>query len=1040
MLLARLFFPVLAVLLAFTPVLPVDAAERAVRVLILSGQNNHDWKATTPKLISILEPGGRFALEVTEEPEKLTEATLAKFDVLLSNWNSFGLKNGDWPETARQAYVKFVREGRGVVIVHAGSSSFNNWEDYHKIAGAAWGEATGHGPVHEFEVKIVDREHPITRGLGAFQIRDELWHRAWSIAERHVLATAFSAKDKGGSGADEPVAFTTAFGKGRCFTLLLGHNAEAMEFAGFRALLRRGTEWAATTKVTLKDSTAQVEGQVDTLLAEAAQYKFGDSRNSLAAMERIVATASRDPGSKPQVAAKLASMLSGNGTTDAKRFFCTQLSLVGSAAEVPAVAKHLTDPNLGYDARLVLERIPGDESLQALRAAVATAVGRDRVGIINSLGAKRSQAAIPELLRLAHDTEPETAAAAVAALGAIGTAPAAAGLKAIDAKAPGALAPVVAEALLGCAEALLREGHHGEAYELLRRLTNPARPRQVRLAASTLLLSAPGARGPVLTALQSDDAVVRGAAVRAMRAASDAGLLADAAGVLSKQAPDVQVQLLTLFAERPQPACLPAVVGALQSGEPDVRKTALGAIGTLGDAATVPTLAAFFETANPEDKALAVDALTRLPGSGVDEALAAALKDAPPKVGRELMRALVARGGGLAPAVLLAQLDSPDAQLRREAATGLSQLGNATAIGPLLKKLETAPSAEAGPLQSAISELCKREGSGKLVRDALVAASPSTQPLLLEVLAGIGDADALEAVTRRIDSSSEPVRACAIRLLANWPEPSALGPLLGLAGLTTDAKTRALAFRGAARLAPLVKDIPAEDLVPALANASADAAVPEQKALLAAYAEMPSVPALKAAAAQLKNPAVSDEAVLAVFKILEQLDREHRAEARPVIETLKQVCKGQDQLASIEGLSLKFGDLKNLSLGATATNTDGLAPDGQGGPAPLAIDGNSETYWDEVDAKKLYSMRVGLKQPARVGVLRILGWQQHNYAPRDFEVVCDGTVVKKIENAQYQKNWLTVIVPPTRCTTVELRITGYYGSSPAIRELEVYGE
>ena len=67
--------------------------------------------------------------------------------------------------------------------------------------------------------------------------------------EKKVLATAFSAKDRGGSGQDEPVAMTTEFGRGRCFNLVLGHNVAAMENAGFQTLLVRGVEWAATGKV-----------------------------------------------------------------------------------------------------------------------------------------------------------------------------------------------------------------------------------------------------------------------------------------------------------------------------------------------------------------------------------------------------------------------------------------------------------------------------------------------------------------------------------------------------------------------------------------------------------------------------------------------------------------------------------------------------------------------------------------------------------------------------------------------------------------------
>jgi type 1 glutamine amidotransferase len=64
-----------------------------------------------------------------------------------------------------------------------------------------------------------------------------------------VLATAFSATEQQGSGRDEPVAWVRKFGQGRSFTLLLGHDAKAMESFGFQRLFQRGTAWAATGKV-----------------------------------------------------------------------------------------------------------------------------------------------------------------------------------------------------------------------------------------------------------------------------------------------------------------------------------------------------------------------------------------------------------------------------------------------------------------------------------------------------------------------------------------------------------------------------------------------------------------------------------------------------------------------------------------------------------------------------------------------------------------------------------------------------------------------
>ena len=229
----------------------VNAAEPVVRVLIFTGQNNHDWRATTPKLKSILESSGRFSVDVTEHPEQCDTTTFAKYDVLLSNWNTYGKPTvTNWPPAMREALLDFVRGGKGFVSIHAGSSAFYDWSEYQQIVGGTWKTGqTGHGPAHEFTVKIVNENHPITLGLTNFVTTDELWHRTAIQTNVQILATAYSAPQWEGTGKDEPVAFVTQFGKGRGFNLLLGHNPEAMGTAGFQQLLRRGTEWAATGKV-----------------------------------------------------------------------------------------------------------------------------------------------------------------------------------------------------------------------------------------------------------------------------------------------------------------------------------------------------------------------------------------------------------------------------------------------------------------------------------------------------------------------------------------------------------------------------------------------------------------------------------------------------------------------------------------------------------------------------------------------------------------------------------------------------------------------
>jgi type 1 glutamine amidotransferase len=82
---------------------------------------------------------------------------------------------------------------------------------------------------------------------------DELYSKMRGPGENMtVLATAFSDPANRGTGHDEPMLMTLSFGKGRIFHTTMGHDPEAMSCVGFITTLLRGTEWAATGKVTQK--------------------------------------------------------------------------------------------------------------------------------------------------------------------------------------------------------------------------------------------------------------------------------------------------------------------------------------------------------------------------------------------------------------------------------------------------------------------------------------------------------------------------------------------------------------------------------------------------------------------------------------------------------------------------------------------------------------------------------------------------------------------------------------------------------------------
>ena len=249
---------VVAMLLTLLGSGPAHAqAPARIKVLILTGVNNHDWRATTPVLRAILESTGRFDTRVDEEVRGCGSETFAAYDVLLINYNDWKNSGPWWDDRARQAMLDFVRNGKGIVFYHAANNAFWGWPEYDKLVGGTWREGAGHAPYHPYKVKIVDRAHAITNGMPPmFPETDELYHGLSLQPDIHILATAWddpsncrNPGDRCGTGKDEPLIWVQNYGAGRVFQTALGHDAKAMQSGGFQITLQRGTEWAATGQV-----------------------------------------------------------------------------------------------------------------------------------------------------------------------------------------------------------------------------------------------------------------------------------------------------------------------------------------------------------------------------------------------------------------------------------------------------------------------------------------------------------------------------------------------------------------------------------------------------------------------------------------------------------------------------------------------------------------------------------------------------------------------------------------------------------------------
>ncbi len=259
------------VAIAIACVLPLCAqtqqgtSKPKLQALIITGQNIHDWRGTTPVLREILENTGKFEVRVTEEFRGATAASLAPYDLVILNYFDNKKPELRWGEATDSALLDYVKSGKGgLVVYHFSVAAFPGWLEFEKISGGNWRPNNGHhSPKHDFTVKVTDAEPPITRGLPMTmpQSNDELYaNLAWQPkGSYHVLATAWddhalyggkARQPIPGAGLDHPMLWTTQFGKGRVFVTALGHDVPAIRTETFMTTFVRGCEWAATGQVT----------------------------------------------------------------------------------------------------------------------------------------------------------------------------------------------------------------------------------------------------------------------------------------------------------------------------------------------------------------------------------------------------------------------------------------------------------------------------------------------------------------------------------------------------------------------------------------------------------------------------------------------------------------------------------------------------------------------------------------------------------------------------------------------------------------------
>lgn len=920
----------------------------AAKALEIMGENTGAFEVTHSKDLSVFLP-----------------ENLNQFDAVCFN-NTTHLKFDD--PVLQKSLMNFVRSGKGVIGIHAATDNFYTWPRGARLIGGLFdGHPWGSGGTWAF--KVADPNHPINAAFTEekFTLSDEIYRiKAPFTRENYRVLLSLDLTDAATQQAkgirtddvDIPVSWIHTLGKGRIFYCSLGHNHEIFWNATILQHYLDGIQFA------LGDLQADARPSLDLMLEAVRTYEFGQSREKLTELQNFIRFArqksprikqlettllmeasaaysaddtERDatlaqirtvsqnisPGIVRRIEKRLLEVLDKKPTLAGTDFICRELSVIGSAQSLPALSKLLEDPKTSEMARYALEYIPGEATDAVLLKTLPKMKGAPKIGIISSLGQRRTRTAVAPLRKLVLSQDAEIALAAAAALGQIGDEASVEALKKAAEKTTGELHFQLLDSYLACAEQFLAAGQPTRAHAMYQTVYESNEPESIRHAALRGMVRSAGENCGeiVIAALQDENPAVRAVAIEMLNEVSETSQIVSIARELPNLPDVLKIQLLTSLGVLANPAVKNVVVDELESENANIRLAAIKALGTVGDASVVPVLAEIAATQRGQEKQAARESLSRLNREGVDAKIVAMLPDANPAIKLELIEAVSQRRTTAATEVLLREAQNPDRKIRIEAIKALKEIAVPGDLPKIIDLLIAAKSnAERNELEKTTAAVALKnpdaEKQGETVLKTLEEVTGTeARASLLQVLGKIGNPTALPVLTDALKSPKDAIQLAAIQALSVWPTDAPHPNLWKTAETTKNTKHQILALRGFVRLIGLESNRPAAETIKLYRNAMAQAANDnEKKMVISGLADVKTRPALELAEEYAANETLKSEARVAIIKISEAIYGSYPVKTKALLQEIRDNSDNAYQVSEAKRIIGKIEQIEDYML------------------------------------------------------------------------------------------------------------------------------
>ncbi|MCB9058568.1 MAG: ThuA domain-containing protein [Calditrichae bacterium] len=913
--------------LAQLPNISNDSPKKLL-VFSLSKGYKHQAIDYADKMLQIMaDKTGAFDVEFSKDMQIFNETDLDAFDGILFN-NTTDL---EFSEEQRKSLLDFIKNGKGIIGIHAATDNFKNWPDALEMMGGVF---DGHpwGSSGTWAVKNTDPEHIINKSFNGrdFRVSDEIYRvKPFNLRKNSRVLLALDMKDKTNLAADGvlatdkdiPISWIRKFGKGRLFYCSFGHNADIYWNEQILAHYLSGIRFAlgeidAETEPLPFDAKSQINpDELRNYLDQSKDYEYGQSK---AIQNNITAYLRYSAGSDLIVNAEnqFIGFLKSDASLAAKQFICEQLSIYGTTKSLPALSELLNKDETFEMAVFAIDRIGSEDAVPVLVNALDKGSAVQQIAIINALSKVGSEEVNKVLLKYVDNKNENVSTAAINAL-ALSCNPEFIQTLQLESDDSGVEKKyAVYDALLKCASTK-SSNEKDSALKIYNRLISSGNPYNVRFAAfQGIVMLADHPEKLIYEKINGSNEDDRRIAIQLVNSLDKKADLSSIASLLFSLPEIEQVQLLAAFKGKNNSALTRVIEKALQSKNAAVRESALKSLVENADKNSVKVLAEFCAQADGDEKEISRETLSLIDGAGIDQEIIKLIPESAGKIKNELIIAAGQRQISEAADVVFNETVNPDPLLRKSAYGTLAVIGKQELLNGLFQNLlESDDESQNQEIEKAIVAIAVRsdveETSQVILKKFSLAKKNLTFNSFFSIMSQIANEEFLPAIRLGLKNPENEIKTSAVRAISGWPNIEVLDDLYNLSN-SNNKIYHTLAFRGYLRIIQQDNFFPDSEKnahMRKIAETAKDNS--DFQLLLSNLSKSSDLNALKMASLYLEKPQLEESAIVSVIAIGEKLQGPPDEEAVMIMEKISKKTDDQNIVKKSTDLLKKWREKNN---------------------------------------------------------------------------------------------------------------------------------